>query len=86
MYFDIIECDIASYADDNTLYNFDFSLDNLISNLEKSTNSLLKWFRENHMKAKADNSHLLLSSVENCTAKAEDFIKSVFGQFSPSGT
>ena len=41
IFFDIIECDIASYADDNTPYNFDFNLDDVISNLEKSTNSLL---------------------------------------------
>ena len=42
MFFYIIECDIASYADDNTPYNFDFNLNNVISNLGKSTNSLLK--------------------------------------------
>ena len=41
IFFDIIECDIASYADDNTPYKFGFNLDNVISNLEKSTNSLL---------------------------------------------
>ena len=63
---------MASYADDNTPYNFDFSLDNVISNLEKSTNSLLNWFRENHMKANADKCHLLVSSDESCTAKIED--------------
>ena len=73
IFFDIIECDIASYADDNTPYNFDFSLDNVISNLEKFTNSLLNWFRENHMKANADKCHLLVSSNESCTAKIEDF-------------
>ena len=73
IFFDIIECDIASYADDNTQYNFDFSLDNVISNLEKSTNSLLNWFRENHMKANADKCHLLVSSNESCTAKIADF-------------
>ena len=70
----IIEYDIASYADDNTPYNFDFNLDNVISNLEKSTNSLLNWFRENHMKANADKCHLLVSSDESCTAKIEDFL------------
>ena len=43
----LIECDIASYADNNTPYNFDCSLDNETSNLEKSTNSPLNWFREN---------------------------------------
>ena len=73
IFFDIIECDIASYADDNTSYNFNFSLDNVISNLEKSTNSLLNWFRENHMKANADKCNLLVSSNESCTAKIEDF-------------
>ena len=74
IFFDIIECgDIASYADDNTSYNFDFSLDNVIINLEKSTNSLLNLFRENHMKANADKCHLLVSSNESCTAKIEDF-------------
>ena len=73
IFFDIIEFDIASYADDNTPYNFDFSLENLISNLEKSTISLLSWFTENHMKANADKCHLLVSSNESCTAKIEDF-------------
>ena len=73
IFFDIIECDIASYADDNTPYNFDFNLDNVISNLEKSTNSLLNWFRENHMKADAGKCRFLVSSDESCTAKIEDF-------------
>ena len=40
IFFDIIEYDIASYANDNTAYNFDFSLDNAISNLEKSISKL----------------------------------------------
>ena len=73
IFFGIIECDIASYADVNTPYNFDFSLDNVISNLKKSTNSLLNWFRENYMKANADKCHLLVSSNESCTAKIEHF-------------
>ena len=36
IFFDIIECDIASYADDNTPYNFDFNLINEISNSIKT--------------------------------------------------
>ena len=73
IFFDIIGRDIASYADDNTPYNFDFNLGNVIRNLEKSTNSPLNCFREKHMKANADNCHLLVSSYERCTAKIEDF-------------
>ena len=51
IFFDIARSDISSYGDDNTPYNFDFNLDNVISDLEKSllkdfTNSLLNWFRE----------------------------------------
>ena len=57
----------------NTQYNFDFNLDNVISNLEKSTNSLLNWFRENHMKANVDKCHLLVNFDEICIAKIEDF-------------
>ena len=52
---------------------FYFSLDNVISNLEKSINSLLNWFKENYMEAKADKCHLLLSSNESCTPKIEGF-------------
>ena len=37
IFFDIVKCDIGSFSG----YNFDFSLDNAISNLEKSTNPLL---------------------------------------------
>ena len=73
IFFDIIECDIARYGDDNTPYNFNFNLDNAINNLEKSTNSLLNWFRENHMKANADKYNLSVSSYESCTAEIEDF-------------
>ena len=70
IFLEIIERDIASHADDDTPYNFDFNLGNVISNLE---NSLLKWFRENQMKANADKCHLLVSFDESCTAEIEDF-------------
>ena len=53
--------------------SFDFSLENVLSNLEKSTNSLLNWFRENRMKANADKCHLLVSPNKSCIAKIEDF-------------
>ena len=73
IFFGIIVCDIGSYAEDNTPNNFDFNLDHVISNLETSTNSLLNWFRENHMKASADKFHLIVSSDESFTAKIKGF-------------
>ena len=71
--FDIIESDIASYVNSSTSYNFNFNLDNIISISEESINSLLNWFKENHMKASADKCHLLVSSDLAYTAKIEDF-------------
>ena len=59
---DTMQCNIASFADDNTPHNFDFSLHDVINNLEKATNSLLNCFRENHIKANTIQSHLLVSS------------------------
>ena len=63
IFFDIIEYDIASYADINTPYNFDFHPDNVISNFKKSASSLLNWFEESHMKTNADKCDLSLIYV-----------------------
>ena len=71
IFFDIFECDIASYVDNNAPYNFDFNLNNVISNLEKSTNSLLNCLQGNQVNV--NKCHLLVSSDESCTAKIEDF-------------
>ena len=39
MFYDIDDCHIASYADDNTSYASSSSLDALINKLEESTNN-----------------------------------------------
>ena len=54
MFYDMIGCDIASYADDNTPYCSSFNLDKVINKLEAGTNNLFKWVDENHMKTNAD--------------------------------
>ena len=61
------------YGNDNKPCQFNLSLDNVIINLLKSTNSLLNWFRGNTVKANTNKCHLLVSSDESCTAKTEDF-------------
>ena len=50
MFHDINDCDNASYADDNTPYSSSSNLDAVIHKLEESTNNLLQWFRNIHMK------------------------------------
>ena len=46
MFYDIDECDIASYADDNTPYTSDFNLEKVIQKLELTSNNLFEWFKE----------------------------------------
>ena len=62
MFYDITDCDIASYTGDNTPYFSSFSLDKVINKLEACTNNLFKWFYENHMKANADKCDLLVTT------------------------
>ena len=74
IFFDITGSDIASYAYDNTPYNFNFNLDSVLSTLEKSFYSIVNWFRENHMKASPDKCHVLGSSNENWQLRLKIFV------------
>ena len=55
MFYDIDDCDIASYADDNTPSASSSNLETSINKLEESTSNLFQWFRNNHMKANLTN-------------------------------
>ena len=55
MFYDIDNCNISSYADDNTPYVSDFNLEEVIQKVELITNNLFEWFKNSHMKATADN-------------------------------
>ena len=73
MFYDINDCDIASYADDNTPSVSSSNLDALINKLEESTNNLFQWFRNNHMKANADKCHLLVTGNYEVSANINEF-------------
>jgi hypothetical protein len=45
---------LYNYADDNTLSYCDKNIKNIITTLENDSNSLIKWFSDNHMKANPD--------------------------------
>ena len=47
MFYDINDCDITSYADDNTPYACSNNSDAVMNKLEESTNNLFQWFRNN---------------------------------------
>ena len=72
MFYDIDDCDIVSYADDNTPYASSSKLDALINKLEESPNNLFQWFRNNHMKANADKCHLLVTGNYEVSAKINE--------------
>ena len=73
MFYDIDNCDIASYSDDNTTYTNDFSLQEVIQKLKLITNNLREWFENNHMKANIDKCHLLVTRDTNETATGGEF-------------
>ena len=73
MFYDTDNCDIASYASDNTPYTSDFNLEEVIQKLELITNNLFEWFKNNHMKTKADKCHLLVTRDTDVTAKFGKF-------------
>ena len=73
MFYDIDNCNIASYADSNTPYTNDFSLKEVIKNLELTTNNLFEWFKNNQMKVNADKYHLLVTRDTDVTAKIGEF-------------
>ena len=73
MFYDINDCDIASYADDNNPYASSSNLDAVINKLEESTNNLFQWFRNNYMKTNADKCDLLVTGNYETTAIINKF-------------
>ena len=57
IFYDINDCDIVSYVDDNTPYTSSSNLDAVINKLEESTNNLFQWFRNSCMNTNADKYH-----------------------------
>ena len=67
LFYFLVNFDIASYADDTTLYTVKANNESVLNALETSSQKLFKWFKNNFMKANSDKSHLLLSCNETST-------------------
>ena len=65
--------DFASYADDNTIYDVDDSIDEVIFSLQESSKKLFKWFADNQMKTNEDKCHLIVSTNELTEIQIGDF-------------
>ena len=62
LFYECDESDIASYADDTTLYSCGIDTQSVIAELQITANKLFHWFEYNH-KANSGKSHLLLSTT-----------------------
>ena len=65
LFFDIIEIDIANYADDTTPYALDLKLENIVKLPEENADKLFDWFSNNYLKANPDKCHLLVNTTGN---------------------
>ena len=68
LFYFLEDLDIASYADDTTIYTVKENKESVINTLEASSLLLFTWFNNNFMKANSDKSHILLSCSEPSTA------------------
>ena len=71
MIFEKCECDIASYADDNTPQTYDSDLYTILSKLKNCTDSLFTWFKENQVKPNGDKCHLLVTIKKSVSIKID---------------
>ena len=77
LFYFLEDLDIASYADDTTIYTVKENKESVINTLETSSVILFKWLENNFMKANSDKSHLLLSCKQPSTVTIDDtFIES----------
>ena len=68
LFYFLKDLDIASYADDTTIYTVSEKKESVIRPLETSSSLLFGWFNNNFMKANSDKSHLIMSCAETTTA------------------
>ena len=62
------ECEdsnVASYAEDTTLYSCATDIPSLPLEVQASATKLFRWFKNNHLKANPGKSHILLSTNKN---------------------
>ena len=71
LFYFLEDLDIASYADDTTIYTVNKKKELVISALETSSSLLFGWFNNNFIKANSDKSHLIMSCTEATTAVIE---------------
>ena len=77
LFYFIDNASIANYADDNTPYLTNETLEILISNLEIEINTLNNWFKSNYLSSNDDKNKLMVTNSNPVSAKVgSEMIKS----------
>ena len=63
--FSNLESDICNFADDNTLYARDSSIDNVLLRLNSDIPRVMDWFRSNEMVVNPDKFQVMFLGIEN---------------------
>ena len=61
-FFECDDSEIASYADDTTLFSCTDSISRVITQLQSTARTLFSWFTNNHMKRNPGKCHILLKT------------------------
>ena len=63
MFCDIIEIDIANYADDTTPYALNLKLENIVNLPEENADKLFDWLSNNYLKENPDKCLVLVNTT-----------------------
>ena len=56
--------EMINFADDNSPYNVNLSINEVIENLEQHTTSQIEWYKKNYLKPNPDKWHLILRECD----------------------
>ena len=65
--FTVTESSICNFADDNTLYICDKTIDHVLQRLNADMTSIIKWFKCNSLVANPEKFQLIFPGTVNCT-------------------
>ena len=72
LFLSVTDIGIANYADDNTSHATNKHLQTVLKDLEQGSDTLLKWFTDNLLKANPEKYHLLVSTNEKRYLNVEE--------------
>ena len=65
--------DVANFADDNTPYPSDKTVEYVLESLERALVFLFRWFEKNLVKANADKCHFVVSTSQKVSLDVNNF-------------